>query len=154
MARAQKKKAGSPKNKETSAKVASPKAKKSKEDAIINLSQTGSPLHKFSTNLLEYYRPSWEVDGGFRIALKKLPKAFCLEPDNPPKILCDQVFQAFPSLHHLNGVSGLLYFISVTTGMKYKETNESGPVTVDSIYVAAPLLVAQPMITLTVGLQT
>ena len=75
MARAQKKKAGSPKKKKkTSAKVASPKAKKSKEDAIINLSQTESPLHKFSTNILEYYRPSWEVDGGFRIALKKLPK--------------------------------------------------------------------------------
>ena len=30
--------------------------------------------------------------------------------------------------------------------MKYDETNESGPVTVDSIYMAAPLLVAQPMI--------
>ena len=41
MACAQKKKAGSPKKKKTSAKVASPKAKKSKEDAIIDLSQTG-----------------------------------------------------------------------------------------------------------------
>ena len=145
MARAQKKKAGSPKKKKTSAKVASPKGKKSKEDAIIDLSETGSPLRKFSKSLSEY-KPSWEVNGGFRIAIKKLPKAFCLEPDNPPKILCDRVFQAFPSLHHLNGVSGLLYFISVTTGMKYDETNESGPVTVDSIYMAAPLLVAQPMI--------
>ena len=71
---------------------------------------------------------------------------FCLEPDDPSKILCDREFQAFPSLHDLSGVSGLLYFISVTTGMKYDETNESGPVTVDSIYMAAPLLVAQPMI--------
>ena len=145
MARAQKKKAGSPKKKKTSAKVAYPKGKKSKEDAIIDLSETGSPLRKFSKSLSEY-KPSWEVNGGFRIAIKKLPKAFCLEPDDPSKILCDRVFQAFPSLHHLNGVSGWLYFISVTTGIKYEETNESGPVTVDSIYMAAPLLVAQPMI--------
>ena len=70
MARAQKKKAGSPKKK-TSAKVASPKGEKSKEDAIINLSETGSPLRKFSKNLSEY-KPSWEVNGGFRIAIKKI----------------------------------------------------------------------------------
>ena len=84
MACAQKKKAGSPKKKKTSAKVASPKGEKSKEDTIIDLSQTGSPLRKFSKNLLEY-RPSWEVNGGFCIAIKKLPKAFCLEPDDPSK---------------------------------------------------------------------
>ena len=77
MACAQKKKAGSPKKKKTSAKVASPKGEKSKEDAIINLSQTGSPLRKFSKNLSEY-KPSWEVNGGFRIAIKKLPKAFVI----------------------------------------------------------------------------
>ena len=57
MARAQKKKTGSPKKKKTSAKVASQKGEKSMEDTIINLSQTGSPLRKFSKNLLEY-RPS------------------------------------------------------------------------------------------------
>ena len=60
MARAQKKKAGSPKKKKTSAKVASPKGEKLKEDAIINLFQTGSPLRKFSKNLLKY-RPSWDA---------------------------------------------------------------------------------------------
>ena len=95
MACAQKKKAGSPKKKKTSAKVASPKGEKSKEDTIIGLSQTGSPLREFSKNLLEY-RPSWEVNDGFRIAIKKLPKAFCLEPDDPSKILCNRVFQALP----------------------------------------------------------
>ena len=88
MARAQKKKAGSPKKTKTSAKVASPKGEKSKEDAIIDLSETGSPLRKFSKNLSEY-KPSWEMNGGFRIAIKKLPKAFCLEPDDPSKILCE-----------------------------------------------------------------
>ena len=74
MARAQKKKAGSPKKQKTSAKVASPKGEKSKEDTIIDLSQMGSPLRKFSKNLLEY-RPSWEVNGGFCITLKKFAKS-------------------------------------------------------------------------------
>ena len=74
MARAQKKKAGSPKKKKTSAKVASPKGEKSKEDAIIDLSQTGSPLRKFSKNLSEY-KPSWEVNGGFSHRHKKIAKS-------------------------------------------------------------------------------
>ena len=46
MACAQKKKAGSPKKKKTSAKVASPKDEKLKEDAIINLSQTENSWYR------------------------------------------------------------------------------------------------------------
>ena len=59
-----------------------------------------------------------------RVATKSLPQAFCLEPDNPSKILCDRVFQAFPSLHHLNGAFRLLYYVSETTGIQYDEANE------------------------------
>ena len=84
MACAQKKKAGSPKKKKTSAKVASPKGEKSKEDAIIDLSKTGSPLPKFSKNLSEY-KPSWEVNGGFRIAIKNCQKPFVWSQTIHPK---------------------------------------------------------------------
>ena len=99
MARAQKKKAGShKKKKKTSAKVASPKAKKSKEDAIIDLSQTGSPL-----------RNSWEVNGGFRIAIKNCQKPFVWSQTSHPKSYAIEYFKLF--LHCTISVVYLVSYI-------------------------------------------
>ena len=107
MACTQKKKAASLKKK-TSAKVASPQGEKPKEDAIINHSQTGSPLRKFSKNLLEY-RPSWEVNGGFRIAIKNCQKPFVWSQTIHPKSYAIEYFKLF--LHCTISVVYLVSYI-------------------------------------------